>query len=454
VSSTAKRVEYEQSQDGTYGVCVVGGRRLRLFLIIGAFLLACLVAGCSTGRDDAAEPPYPKPGGGEVGIVEPNDLIAQPVDINTPDVDTATTATVDSNTLDVNQAPVALSEANTVEASVPDANVGQADVNIDESHAADVNVAEANVPDVNVGETNVPDVNVGETGVLDVNVTEANVPDANVVEANKPQAVGRVTFHDVCCEVLAEYVDDEGMVKYENLDHRKQVLDTVLEKFAGLKRARYESWPKADKIAFWINAYNMQMLRILVDNYPIKSTPVYRIFWPPTSIRHIEPTRVLGVKKWDGYKFIVTDEAFTLSEIETRFFRQEFDEPRVFLAITHGTLSGPVLHNEPYYGYKLDRQLDEQVRRLLARPRSFKINRDEKTVYLSAMFDPDEYGNEFIDKYGTDKKFKDHPDSMRAVLNFISGYVSAQDRSFLETQAYKVKYIGYDWRLNDGSKKP
>ena len=444
MSSTAKRVEYAQSQDGTYGVCVVGGRRLRLFLIIGAFLLACLVAGCSTGRDDVAEPPYPKPAGGDVGIVESGDLMTQPVDINTTDVGTATTVAVDSNTLDVNEAPAALSEANTVKASVPDVNVGQADVNTAEADGADVNVAEANVPDVNLGETGVPDANV----------TEANVPDANVVEANKPEADGRVTFHDVCGEVLAEYVDDEGMVKYENLDHRKQVLDPVLEKFAELKRARYESWPKADKIAFWINAYNMQMLRILVDNYPIKSTPVYRIFWPPTSIRHIEPTRVLGVKKWDGYKFIVTDEAFTLSEIETRFFRQEFDEPRVFFAIAHGTLSGPVLRNEPYYGYKLDRQLDEQVRRFLARPRSFRIDRAERAVYLSAMFDPDEYGNEFIDKYGTDKKFKDHPDSIRAVLNFISGYASPQDRSFLETQAYKVKYIGYDWRLNDGSKKP
>jgi len=435
VSSTAEREEYEESRAGFYDVRIVGRYCLSLFFITVVLLCASLVVGCGTLQEGGGGPDYPKRDGKDV-TVGADTVRPGPFDVSDTDVNSGPAGAVEANAVDAGQPQSPAAEAETVEAKGADVNVGPTDVNTTETSVRDVNAAEANAPDMNAAEANAPDVNVAE---------------ANAPEANKTEVTTRVTFHEVCADILGKYVDDEGMVKYKMLDHRKQELDAVLGKFAKVKQAQYDSWPKSDRIAFWINAYNIQMLRILVDNYPIESSPFYRIFWPPTSVRHIEPTGVLGVKKWDRYKFIVMDEAFTLSEIERRLFREDFGEPRVFFAVTHATLSGPLLRNEPYCGYKLDEQLDVQVKKFLARPRSFRIDRDERVVYLSVMFDPDEYGKEFIDKYGTDKKFKDHPDSVRAVLNFISGYVSPQDRSFLETQAYKVKYIGYDWRLNDGS---
>ena len=59
------------------------------------------------------------------------------------------------------------------------------------------------------------------------------------------------------------------------------------------------------------------------------------------------------------------------------------------------------------------------------------------------------FRSEFVRKYGTDKKFKDQQPATRAVLNFITNYISENDISFLEVENYSVKYMTYDWRLNE-----
>ena len=262
------------------------------------------------------------------------------------------------------------------------------------------------------------------------------------VEPPKPKPLPTVSFHDKCADILENYVDDKGMVDYKTLERKKQELRKLLDEFDELDPNEYNSWPKEDKIAFWLNAYNIQMLKIITDNYPIESSRILRLFWPPNSIRHIK-----GI--WENYKFIVMDEEFTLSEVERRFFRQEFDEPRIFFAISHASLSSPPLRNEPYYGRKLYEQLDDQVKRFLSDPRGFRIDRNDQTVYLSAILQPTWYGKEFISKYGTDKKFKDQEPAVRAVLNFVTNYISRRDVSFLEVENYSVKYINYNWRINE-----
>ena len=268
-------------------------------------------------------------------------------------------------------------------------------------------------------------------------------------EPPKTKPPTKVAFHDKCAPILKAFVNDKGMVDYKTLKRKRPELKQLLDEFAKLDPNEYNSWPKEDKIAFWINAYNIKLLKIIVDNYPIQSSRILRLFWPPDSIRHIDK-RIGGINK---QKFIVMDEEFTLLEVEQWFFRKQSDEPRVFFAISGACLSSPPLRNEPYYGHKLYKQLDDQAKKFLARPRTFKIDRGRKTVYLSAILQPTWYGKEFISKYGTDKKFKDQQPATRAVLNFLTNYISRQNVSFLEIENYSVKPIKYDWRLNDSSRR-
>ena len=255
-----------------------------------------------------------------------------------------------------------------------------------------------------------------------------------------------VSFHDKCTEVLKNNVDDKGMVDYKTLRRKRLQLKALLREFDNLDPNEYRTWPKEDKIAFWLNAYNIQMLKIITDNYPIKSSRILRLYpgWGPNSILHIK-----GI--WTNYKFLVMDEEFTLSEIDRRFFRKEFDDPRIFFAISRASLSGPPLRNGPYYGYKLNEQLDDQARRFLSGPLAFRTDREKQRVYLSSLFQSSSYGKEFISKFAIDKKFKDQEPAIRAVLNFITNYVPGYKVSFLEVGKYSVKFMKYDWTINDGS---
>jgi hypothetical protein len=265
-------------------------------------------------------------------------------------------------------------------------------------------------------------------------------------EPEEPTPQPRVSFHDKCAAILKEFVNDDGAVDYSELRRKRLQLKRLLQEFDELEPSEYKAWPKEDKIAFWINVYNIQMLNVIVENYPINASRILTIFWGPYSIRHIK-----GI--WTDYKVMIMDEEFTLQEIERRFFQREFNEPRAFLAITYASMSGPRLRNEPYHGYKLEEQLNDQVRQFLSSVNGFRIDRDEQTVYLSAIFEPTWHGDEFVKKFGIDRKFKEQVPQIRAVLNFVSRYIPEQDVSFLELENYTIKYIKYDWTLNDGSRR-
>lgn len=302
------------------------------------------------------------------------------------------------------------------------------------------------------------DPNEPEPSKFDPNVIEPNKAEPNKVKSIKPEPNDvkpppKVTFHDKCASILSSFVDDKGMVDYRKLKLKRLKLKQLLGEFAKLNRNEYNSWPREDKIAFWINAYNLQMLKIIIDNYPIKSYRWLQFLpgWEPDSIRHINKRikHTGGIKK---QKFkVMEDEVFTLLEIEQRFFRKEFNEPRVFFALSYATLSSPPLRNEPYYGSKLNKQLDDQAKKFLSNPLAFKIDRKKQRVYLSAILQPNSFGSEFIAKFRTNKKFKDQQPVVRAVLNFLSNYISEQDKRFLEVENYSIEYMKPDWRLNDSS---
>jgi len=280
-------------------------------------------------------------------------------------------------------------------------------------------------------------------------VTRQKAP-APLVSAKAEAVAGRepgrrVFFHDKCADILNNFVDEDGMVDYRALRRKRLELKKLLDEFDELDPNEYNSWPKEDKIAFWINAYNIQMLNIMVDNYPIDASRILSLFWGPYSIRHIK-----GI--WTDYKFMVMDEEFTLREIQQRFFHKEFDEPRIYFALSYASLSSPPLRNEPYYGYKLSQQLEDQTRRFLSSGLALKIDRDKQTVYLSAILQSTWHGQEFIGKFATDKKFKDQQPATRAVLNFITPYIAQRDVDFLEVENYSVEYMKYDWTLNDSSR--
>jgi hypothetical protein len=284
-----------------------------------------------------------------------------------------------------------------------------------------------------------------ETDVSEPNNTVPVEIRPNTAGTNEQKSESARLFHDKFAGILNGFVNDKGMVNYKGLKREGAGLRVLLEEFNNLDPNEYSSWSEQDKAAFWINVYNLHKLYVVSINYPIQSSSRFlRVLWGPADLRHIE-------NKISLYKFLVMDEEFTFKKVENRFFRAEFDDPRVLLAITDACLSSPPLRNEPYYGAKLSEQLDKQTKRFLSGPIAFKIDKQKQRVYLSAVFETGRYGRQFLKKFAIDRKFKDHPPVTRAVLNFITNYISEGDASFLELGSYSVKYISYDWTINDGS---
>lgn len=228
-------------------------------------------------------------------------------------------------------------------------------------------------------------------------------------------------------DVLSTYVDDSGRVDYVGLQQSRQPLDTFNDGLAVIDETTYNSWSEADQIAYWVNAYNSLTLKSIVDQTPLKA-----------SIKDIT-----GV--WRLRKHPIRSEKKTLDNIEHDTLRADFNEPRIHAALVCAAISCPPLRTEVFTGDNLDAQLDDQVVQWLAQTDGLKIDQAAGEVRLSKIFSW--FGDDWIPTYGVETGFTGSK-AERAVLNFVSNYVSDDDRAYLEAGDYKVSYFDYDWSLN------
>jgi hypothetical protein len=227
--------------------------------------------------------------------------------------------------------------------------------------------------------------------------------------------------------ILRNYVNDKGLVNYQALQTNAMPLKAFNAALGKVDSATYQSWTEADRLAFLINAYNSFTLESIIDQKPLKK-----------SIRDI-----FGV--WNGRKFELASQSKTLDNIEHQTIRKEFNEPRIHMALVCAAISCPLLRQEPYTGEKLEVQLDEQTQRFLSSPQGLRIDRDRNRVYLSSIFKW--FGEDWQKSYAVADQFTGSQ-TERAVLNFVSNYVSEADRAYLRQGQYKINYLDYNWSLN------
>jgi Protein of unknown function, DUF547 len=213
-------------------------------------------------------------------------------------------------------------------------------------------------------------------------------------------------------KILQTYVSTQGLVDYSALQTNPQPLKDVVVKLGAVAPSTYAAWGDPDKIAFLINAYNAITLESIINQKPLKK-----------SIKDI-----FGV--WNFAKHTVAGEAKTLDDIEHNTLRKNFNEPRIHAALVCAAMSCPPLRREPYIG---------------ANGHGLKIDRAQNQVSVSSIFKW--FGEDWQKSYGAADKFVGKP-TERAVLNFISRYLSPKDQSYLAKGSYKLKYLNYDWSLN------
>lgn len=190
---------------------------------------------------------------------------------------------------------------------------------------------------------------------------------------------------------------------------------------AAVAGAEPERFPTdGERLAFWLNAYNLLAIKAVVDRYPVRS---------------IKDGGSLLRPIWKKKVGTVAGRERTLDEIEHGILRARFREPRVHFAIVCASLSCPDLHREPYVAARLEAQLAQATREFLANPtKGVEPGPEGRTARVSSIF------RWFAEDFGgTD-----------GVVRFIRHAAEPGLGARLSRlDAAGLGYLPYDWSLND-----
>lgn len=209
-------------------------------------------------------------------------------------------------------------------------------------------------------------------------------------------------------------------VDYKSLAADKAKLDAVVSAFGQVSSDTESRWTREERLAFWINAYNVFTLDAIVARYPIKG----RFFstQPRNSIRQID-----GI--WTKLTWKAAGRDITLDGIEHGIIRKDFREPLIHFAVNCASISCPPLRDEPYVASRLRAQLEDSARRYLASREGARV--DGRTLRVSSIFKW--YGEDFAQ--GVRRHLQEYgpPDVLKLAADNDAG----------------LAYLPYDWRLND-----
>ncbi len=250
----------------------------------------------------------------------------------------------------------------------------------------------------------------------------------------------KTDFQRITDTILNTYVDEDGDVAYAALRRGRIDLLHATRELEDIHPAEYLSWERDEKIAFWINAYNILTLKLIVDNYPIEPR-WYMIMYPEHCIMQIPGA-------WEKHFFEIMDLEYNLREIEREVLLERFGDPRIFFCLTYASKGGAFLRSEAYTANKLDKQLTQQTVRFITSPRGFKIDESENILWLADIFNW--YEKAFAD-YERIRKFREYKPEVRSYLNFIYQYAPEEIRKYLDDADFQVRFMRYDWHLNDST---
>lgn len=181
---------------------------------------------------------------------------------------------------------------------------------------------------------------------------------------------------------------------------------------------------RAERLAFWINAYNILAIETVVRSYPVESIRDIGSFLRPV---------------WKRTAGAIGGRDVSLGEIEHEILRP-LGEPRIHAAIVCASTSCPSLRREPYRAERLDAQLADALRRFLVNPRKgARFEAADRTLWLSPIFD---WFEEDFEPHG-------------GVLDYLTPYLPENIRSSLAgSPDPTLRYFDYDWSLNDLAKRP
>lgn len=217
-------------------------------------------------------------------------------------------------------------------------------------------------------------------------------------------------------------------VDYGCFLERRDDLNRYLASLSAIDRETFAEWTGDRRLAFLINAYNAFTVELILGAWP-----------------DLESIRDLGglfSSPWDKSFIDLLGDRVSLDEIEHGMIREpgRFDEPRIHFAVNCASIGCPALRREAYRSETLDMQLEEQTVQFLG-DRSRNRLRDGR-LELSPLFKW--YREDFESGWR----------GLTSLRAFLGRYadalnLSAAQRERLVQKELPLRYLDYDWSLND-----
>lgn len=237
--------------------------------------------------------------------------------------------------------------------------------------------------------------------------------------------------HSAYDSVLHHYVDSEGLVDYRSI--RLNSLTTLESYFELIADADMAGWPYAERLAFWINAYNARVIYEVAQKPHLKKiSEDFNLFNRP---------------------FKVAGRRLTLNDIKHRILRGTVNpdtkqgpipgvsfgqvDPRIHFALVCGTVSGPKLRNTAYAAESLEADL---LTSAAAFANSYEyVGVIDGRLQLSSLFKW--YARDFDRVGGV-------PAYLSSLITPSRGGEADAVRKLLKT-GYKKALFTYDWTVNE-----
>ena len=243
-------------------------------------------------------------------------------------------------------------------------------------------------------------------------------------------------LHRPLDDILDLYVRD-GLVYYRALRSERGRLDRYIASL-DVPQATYDGWTRERKMAFWVNAYNVFVLRTVIDHYPIRGKSAN---YPPGSIRQIPGAFERAAHRAAG-------RSVTLDDIEKTILA-EFKEPRLHLALGRGAIGSGRLRSEAFAADRLAAQLDAVQKEFVTEQAMLAIDRTEGTISVTPIVSWNSAAFIEANDTGDNGPFAQRSPIERALVAFIRPNLLPLERELVQKNAFKVTYHPFDWRLND-----
>ncbi len=222
-----------------------------------------------------------------------------------------------------------------------------------------------------------------------------------------------------------------SQVDYSGILSQHAALQDYLDQLSAVSGKEYQSWPKAQRLAFLINAYNAYTVVLILTKYP--------------DIQSIKELGSIFRSPWKKRFFTLLGKKRHLDELEHELIRAPgaFDEPRIHFAVNCASIGCPMLRNEAYTGKRLKQQLEDAMGRFLSDRSRNRFDPAANSMRISKIFHW--YGNDFEQGH---QGFT----SLQATLAKHAGRLaqgSPQVERRIRAGKYKIGFLDYDWRLND-----